>query len=177
MEDEDNIKFLSEEYKLLMSRYGDIEVRALSIKGWISAGMLAFVGLALKDDFDPIRHAIAFSVFAVLIAIAWIYEGVVRVNLWGYTDRIRQVEAHFDNYNNNSFCRRISPFQIHSSWEIGHSSKTDYRHFKHAMINRWTCLPYAPLIILSTIYVIFCVVFYTNRSEKIMHALLILEYV
>ncbi|MCE6073837.1 hypothetical protein [Agrobacterium vitis] len=103
----DDSKRLEEEYKFLVNRWDDYDRRALTIKGWVSAGALIGV-INIKPDTS---HYIIITGLAIVIS-AWFNEAIWKSWQHANQHRIHLLERYFRGEDTPD----LKPFQVHKSW-------------------------------------------------------------
>lgn len=153
-----------DEYVLLQGIYEDFDRRSLQIKGWISGGAIAGIGLALgKDHYNEILVVVAFVSLCI-----WYIEARWKLFQQGFRDRIRAIEAMF---RNDQDAPAIVPLQIYHSWyqsyvegkplydsESAASHRSKILRLLCAMGLDFVFVPYLPIIAI-------CAILYVKNSQ------------
>lgn len=148
----ENEKRLEEEYKFLVNRWDDYDRRALTIKGWTSAG--ALVGITSIDK--STSCTLIFAAIAIVTS-AWITEAIWKS--WQHANeyRIHMLENYFrsDTHYRDEPISEMKAFQIHRYWikpreheemDGKHGDPSDWRKIGHEMLEKNTLFPYAVII-------------------------------
>lgn len=112
MSDDELRRLLKDEYLKLQDSYDSFDHRALTIKGWISAGSAAAIALSL-DKTGEVRYGILLSLI-VLSLTFWYLEARWKTFQWALRGRIRYLEQCFRG--DVTSLRAVHPLQIHSHW-------------------------------------------------------------
>lgn len=136
-------KQLEEEYKLLISRWEDFDRRALSIKGWVTAGAVVAT-ITLRPETPPMLIIFA----ATIILTAWFMEAIWKSWQHANAPRIMAIERYFRGENDFP----IRPFQMQSSWVETNGKTFSLRLAFREMFRLFVCLPYLVFVALFAIY-------------------------
>jgi hypothetical protein len=165
MSEEQRRSYLKDEYLLLQNQYEDYDKRSLTIKGWISGGAAAALGLAFNSD----KPAASFvpAIVAVIVLAVWYLEAYWKVFQYALGDRIRIIEAYFRG-DPHILVKDPIPFQIYHWWYLSYSKDEpiyDYERtrrpkslsvrLREAALHRYVCLPYLPILVLCVASFIF----------------------
>jgi hypothetical protein len=160
MDEPQRRSYLKDEYLLLQNQYEDYDKRSLTIKGWMSAGAAAALGVASNSSsklalFTPV-------IVAVIVMSTWVLEAYWKVFQYALADRIRMIEAHFRN-DQEILIKDPDPFQIYHWWYRSYAydkpiflyeekerkrPKPLYERLWRAALHWYVCLPYFPIVIL-----------------------------
>jgi len=104
--------FLRDEYLLLQNQYEDYDRRSITIKGWVSSGMVA--GLAFSLTKDAASPFIPF-IIALFALVFWWLEASWKIFQYAIVGRIRILEANFRN-DPDILYKNPPPFQVYHWW-------------------------------------------------------------
>ncbi len=161
MQDDELKRFLKDEYLKLQDSYDSFDHRALTIKGWISAGSAAAIALSF-DASGEIRHGILLSLIALSVTF-WYLEARWKTFQWALRGRIKYIEQCFRGEGNG--LKDVHPLQIHSHWNQteppkpgavvqGPRDKNKLARTMEALREDFVMLPYIVVIILCAVLLV-----------------------
>lgn len=118
LDDKERKAFLRDEYLLLQNQYEDFDRRSLQIKGWLTGGAIAALGLAFNSE-SPVAASVPIAT-AIIAAVIWYHEAKWKLFQYALTDRIRVIEAYFRG-DPEMPEPQPSPFQVYNSWYRSYS--------------------------------------------------------
>lgn len=159
--DDELRRLLKDEYLKLQDSYDSFDHRALTIKGWISAGSAAAIALSL-DKTGEVRHGILLSLI-VLSLTFWYLEARWKTFQWALRGRIRYIEQCFRSEGDG--LKGVHPLQIHSHWNRtdpprpgavieGSRDQDKIRRTLEALREDFVMLPYLVVIILCAVLLV-----------------------
>ncbi|WP_156026319.1 hypothetical protein [Xanthobacter sp. 91] len=128
-----------EEYKLLFQRWDDIDRRALTMKGWSTAGFALVAAISNKQNLLSITFLI------ILFLSIWAMEGIWKSWQHSFEPRIHYIEKYLKNGGD------FYPFQVTEFWKAQYQpdgiSRTNFRLMLLEMIRFPCMLPYVVFIL------------------------------
>lgn len=167
LNDNEKATFLKDEWLFLQNTYEDFDRRSLTIKGWVGGASIA--GLSISFG-TTIKYAIFIPmIVAIMSLVFWYLESYWKLFQYAFADRIRIIEAYFRS-DEDILVKNPEPFQAYNWWyrtysndkpiysyELARRPKTRRQRVIRSAFQRFVCLPYLIIIILSTICAIFLV--------------------
>jgi hypothetical protein len=139
--DDQTIAFLKDEWVLLQNQYEDFDKRSLTIKGWVSSGAVAALGLAFNA---PQHGAFVAGIAVIVVLMVWYLEATWKVFQYCFVERITVLETFFEKGGPVPV-----PLQAFTAWRTAFKDRRDWRFLMYAAWQPFVCLPYVGIVLIG----------------------------